>query len=58
MILKSKWVILGDGQTVIENGVVVVENKKVIWVGEASECTHEGDVVDYGESTKIGRAHV
>lgn len=54
MILKARYVITGDGKTVIENGAVAVENDKIKKVGKFSEVAMaypNAEVVDYGEKT-------
>lgn len=54
MILKAKYVLTGDGKTVIENGAVATKENKIICVGTCDEvCAKHPDevIVDYGDRT-------
>ncbi|MBE6987567.1 MAG: amidohydrolase family protein [Clostridia bacterium] len=54
MILKAKYVLTGDGKTIIENGAVAVCEKKIIGVGTFDDIIAKfpnEEVTDYGDRT-------
>ncbi len=52
-ILKAKTVIVGDGDTVIKDGAVVIEKGLITRVGQQQEIETDScdNIVDYGDST-------
>ena len=53
-ILKAKNVLTGDGETIIENGAVVVKDGKITAVGSFTDVFAQNsteEVVDYGDKT-------
>ena len=55
MILGAKWIITGDGKTVLENEAVRIDKMgKIAQIGQLSdlkEAWPEEEVKDYGEAT-------
>ena len=50
MILKAKYVLTGDGKTIIENGAVATRENKIIGVGTFDEIIAKfpnEEVTDY-----------
>jgi len=57
MILTAKWLVTGDGQTVLDNGALLLENGRIKDVGELAALKAKypqvSNIEDFGEATLL-----